>query len=190
MTLANPSSELHDSYLIELSALKTAIAATQHYLAVAHRRRARLMAELELRSEPARAESAPAITPYPRPEVNRCRRGYDYRGTTFRCREKKDIWIGLMQRLLDDFPEKHADIVEALRAKGRKRCYLSRDRQALYENKEMGWVVSHSVRLENGWFLDKNLSGEKMLELLHAAVQAAGLTWTDDVTVRLNSIRM
>lgn len=189
MTLANPSSELHDSHMIELSALKTAIAATQHYLTVAHQRRAELTAELERTPEPAGAESTPSTAPYPSPEANRCRRGYDYRGATVRCREKKDIWIGLMQRLLDDFPDKHVDIVQALRAKGRNRSYLSRDRATLFKNKDALWVMSHSTKLNNGWYLDKNLEGGRMLVLLRTVVHAIGLTWGDDVTVRLNSQR-
>jgi hypothetical protein len=188
MTLANPSSGLHDWHLIEL-ALETAIAATQHYLVVAHRRRAELTAERERPTERAGAESTPSTAPSTSPETHRCQRGFDYRGATVRCREKKDIWTGLMQRLLDDFPDKHADIVQALRAKGRNRSYLSRNRTTLFKKRDTAWVMSHSTELNNGWYLDKNLEGGRMLMLLRTVVDAIGLTWSDDVTVRLNSQR-
>lgn len=190
MTLANPSSELHNAKMIELSALETAIAAIQHYLAVAKRRSAELTAELAPAPTRAGAESAHSRVPNKSLEAHRCRRGYDYRGETVRCHEKKGIWTGLMQQLLDDFPDKHADIVQALRSKGRNRSYLSSDRTTLFEKKDAAWVTSHSTKLHNGWYLDTNLEGERMLTLLRTVVRVLDLTWGKDVIVRLNSQRL
>lgn len=190
MTLANTSSELKDSLFRELSAVGQAISAVEHYLVVARQRQAELTGEIERKTERVRAVSTPSKAPYgPSTDADRCRRGFDYRGVTVRCLETKDIWIGLMQRLLNDFPDKHTHIVKALRAKGRSRCYLSRDRTALYENKDSAWIMSHSVELENGWYLDKNFDSERMLTLLRTVVQGVGLTWNADVTVRLRTKR-
>lgn len=193
MTLTNPSPECRHSSLGELSAIEAVIAATQNYLEVTKRRRDELTAEFNgtTASSPATTGTEPHEIMVQCPSLNMIshRRGYDYRGKTVRCREKKDIWVGVMQAILDDFPDKHADIVKALKLRERTRSFISKDRMTLFLDKNRDWVTTHSTMHQNGWYVDKNLQGERIRSLLETVVDVVGLSWGKDVTVRLNSQR-
>ncbi|MBL8447041.1 MAG: hypothetical protein JNJ44_06470 [Zoogloeaceae bacterium] len=188
-----------DCLLFELDALTAIVGKMEDLLCLANQRQKQLFAALDFMTAPLisipigvveyEKSADPSLSAPPGPRAaDRLKRGYDYRGKTKRCWEEKDIWIGVMSRLIHDYPESHADIQQALKSKGRTRTYFSRTPSGLFPNKSHEWSKKHSVQIPGGWFLDKNLSGDRMKSLLRTAVEAVGLTWGLDVVVRLYSL--
>lgn len=179
----------------ELAALESVMGMAERLLAWAKPRHDELMTELDMLTRPSiplldsrRIEVAPSGESQIalRPETNRryVPRGYEYQGVSHRALWKIDILKGLMRLLLRDYSDKHAEILRSLHSIGRDRLYLSRDRSALFIDKDRAWVEQHSVDLGNGCYLDTNLSGALIHRLLRVAVQSVGLTWGKDVIVR------
>lgn len=187
-----------DSLLSELDAITAIIGNTKNLLSLAEEREKQLIAALDCLTAPpirlpivtteSEASAGPSTCPISSPPAaDKLRRGYDYRGKTKRCFEVNEIWIGVMSLLLHDFPKKQAAIQQALKARGRTRTFLARTQAELFPDKNHEWGKKYSVQILGGWYLDKNMSGDRMKSLLRSAVEAVGLTWGRDVVVRLYS---
>jgi hypothetical protein len=117
-------------------------------------------------------------------------RGYEYKGRHYSSIDKIGIHIGLLTRLLQDFPEKVEAMLSAIQGLGRSRKYLSRDRYDLFTRKTKEWVDKYSQDIGNGWYLDTNLNESSMRNILQTAVKAAGLRWGEDIVVYWRSRRI
>lgn len=191
-----------DCLLSELDAITAIIANTKNILCLAEQREKQLMVALDCLTVPpiplplAALKRKAIATPIASVCSSGCatgdklKRGYDYRGETVRCKEKKDIWVGVINRLLQDFPEKQTAIQQALESKGRKRPYLAKSPVDLFPGKSIEWIDDDKyVPIQGGWFLDKNIDPARYNRLLPAALGAVGLRWGIDVAIRLNSIQ-
>lgn len=111
--------------------------------------------------------------------------GYVYKGFPCRAESAIGVYRGVMQRLVQEYPERMDAVQSAMLRIGRSRCYLSRERGRLFPGMDPAWVEAHSIGLPGGWWLDTNLNNVLKYRLLRAAVTAVGLAWGDDVSVRL-----
>jgi hypothetical protein len=181
----------------ELIALESMMGMAERLLAWAKPRHDELMTELDMLTRPSASpldrgeseavssgETLAVVTPQAKRQY--IPRGYEYKGVSYRAMSKIEIFKGLMQLLLRDYPDKHADILKSLHSIGRDRLYLSRDRWTLFTGRDRVWVEQHSVALGCGWYLDTNLNPILSQRLMRAAAQATGLTWGKDVVVRLD----
>jgi hypothetical protein len=94
-----------------------------------------------------------------------------------------DIYIDLLQRLWASFPEKRDQMAAAIAYCGRTRPYVARSQIELFPGQSLRWIEKHSRLLMPGWYIDTNLSRERMCRILPVAVEAAGLKWRVDVKV-------
>lgn len=184
-----------NSMLGELAALESAMNMAEGLLGWAKPRHDELMAELDRLTSPPSplrdsahikvVQSVESLAVVPQQSERRyVTRGYDYKGVAYRAKSKIDIFKGLLRMLLDDYPDKHVEILKVLHGIGRDRLYLSRDRWTLFTGKDRAWVEQHSVDLGNGWYVDTNLSGSMIQRLLPVVVRASGMVWGNDVIVR------
>jgi hypothetical protein len=190
-----------DCLLSELDEITAIIANTKNILCLAEQREKQLMAALDCLTVPpiplplaamkrkTIATPIASVCPSGSATGDKLKRGYDYRGETVRCYKENEIWIGVMTRLLQDFPDKQAAIQQALKLRGRKRIYLARSPMDLFPGKGYEWIKDKYVPIQGGWFVDKNFAGDRLISLVRAAIEAVGLTWGLDVVVRLYSDR-
>lgn len=93
------------------------------------------------------------------------------------------IYIDLLQRLWKSFPEKRDGMATAISNCGRTRSYVAKSQAELFLGQSPQWIDRYSRLLVSGWYIDTNLSHERMCQILPTAVAAAGLQWGVDVRV-------
>ena len=67
---------------------------------------------------------------------------------------------------------------------GRTRRYLASSPEALYDRADL---VEFARQLENGWFIDTNISNGTKVEIARAVADAAGLLWGINVDLRFEN---
>jgi hypothetical protein len=115
-------------------------------------------------------------------------RGAKYRGQLASLSSCIEVYLYVLRRLWQDYPELQDRIAQALGARGTYRSYVSRDRSSLFDGKSKYWGIRHSTLLVDGWYADTNLNPERIETLLQVAVNASGLRWGHDVKIFLQPI--
>jgi hypothetical protein len=110
-------------------------------------------------------------------------RGFVYRGHVHRKWSYIDMHVGVLKCLWEDFPEQRDAIAVAVGRRGSSRAYVARSREGLFQGKSAAWAYRFSRELLDGWYVDTNLSRERIRAIMPAAVRASGLRWGEDVQV-------
>lgn len=160
--------------LQELEDIDAAIAASLRLVETWTLRRDRLRTQLEALTRPT-LPKAPVVDRRPR---------FEYRGTSFAHWSNVSVYHELLRRLWVDFPDRRDHIASVIGIHGTLRRYVAASRDQLFVGKTKGWAQRHSRGLVDGWFVDTNLNVERMAKIVVSAVEAAGLSWNKDVTVR------
>lgn len=110
--------------------------------------------------------------------------GFEYDGKFISCTCCLDIWRKLLRTLWRDFPERRAAMAAYVARLGTSRKYISTEREGLFtRSKTSRWVKKHSRELPDGWYMDVNVTPERIHKILPVAVSAAGLKWGMDIRV-------
>lgn len=110
--------------------------------------------------------------------------GLRYRGeAAVRYGSNVRLYIGLLTRLWTDFPERREAMAGSMALHGTSRSYVAMTRSYLFPGKSAGWVNRYSEQLVPGWYVDTNMSRERMRTILPIAVAAAGLNLGADVEI-------
>lgn len=113
--------------------------------------------------------------------VNRI--GYKFGDEFTSCTCCLDIWRKLLGKLWNDYPEKREIMAASAKRFGYNRKYISSDRKNLFRGKSDWWIRKHSRELSDGWYLDVNVTPERIHKILPSVVSSAGLKWGEDITV-------
>jgi hypothetical protein len=117
------------------------------------------------------------------PFTHTIHRGFEYRGDVVTRWTYIDIYLEIVRRLWKDHPDQRDAMAAAMASRGTVRCYIAKERAALFPGRPADWVKRHSAALIDGWYVDTNLSTERMRVVLPAAVGATGMKWGTDVRV-------
>jgi hypothetical protein len=158
----------------ELEAIRNAIAVMEHALPMLRAGEERLSCNLDELTSPTALHSRPELANL----------SFEYRGKVRQCRSLIDVYVEILRFLWTDFPDRREVMASAIAKLGRSRTYVSKAREELYFAKASGFVHKHSCLLVEGWFVDTNLSAERISKILPVATAAAGLHWTEDVRAR------
>lgn len=112
--------------------------------------------------------------------------GYKLNGEFTPCTCCLDIWRRLLKRLWNDYPDKRDVMAVAAKQFGHNRKYISSDRKSLFLGKDDRWIRKHSRELVDGWYMDINVTPERIHKILPAVVSSVGLKWGEDAVVIWN----
>lgn len=161
--------------LLEAEQICRAIAASEVYMKTLAAKRDEIMDTLDTLTRPPLLPQAP---------VRRTvRRGFEYFGDHTRRPNYLSIYLSLLGRLWQDFPEKREQIAHEVGRMGYSRRYIAQDRMALFTRMSEAWTIKYSRKLCDGWYVDTNVNRKQIHTILHRAVTAAGLKWGTDVCV-------
>lgn len=123
-------------------------------------------------------------TPLAAPQTKKLlQRGFFFHGQYKSQWYLRDLYLSVLRKLYEEFPEKWDQVVEALKSRSYTRSYVAKERAELFSGKNQAWTEKHSTKLCEGWYADTNLNAERIRSLLPTAVRAAGLKWNEDVRV-------
>lgn len=111
------------------------------------------------------------------------RTGYKLDSEFTPCTCCLDIWRQLLRKLWNDYPEKREIMAASAKSFGYNRKYISSDRKNLFRGKTDWWIRKHSRELSDGWYMDVNVTPERIHKILPSVVSSAGLKWGEDITV-------
>lgn len=109
--------------------------------------------------------------------------GFEYGGEVTKCNCCLDIWRKLLRNLWKNYPGKREAMAAAAKRCGNNRSYISSERGSLFKGKTSWWVMKHSRELMDGWYMDTNVTPERIHKILPIVILAAGLKWGEDVRV-------
>lgn len=109
--------------------------------------------------------------------------GFEYKSDFKPCTSCLDIYRNVLLQLWKDFPEKREAIAASVKRVGYNRSYISNEREKLFHKKEPRWIRKYSRLMLDGWYIDVNVTPERIRKILPVAVCAAGLKWESDVCV-------
>jgi hypothetical protein len=117
--------------------------------------------------------------------IDRCpiARGFDYRGTRVHTSTGVATFIRLLRCLWDDYPDKRNRIRSALNSSASFRFGMAGSPAELFPGKPAGWRLYKYCKLDEGVYVDINLSNATKRARLIAVVQSVGLLWDTDVRV-------
>jgi hypothetical protein len=165
----------------ELDELENVIEASRRMLQTLEHRRDRMLQELDQLTRPIAAR--PTLpTKWISPRV-------EFKGQTWLGWNFIDLYASALEFLWQEFPHLRHEMATAMAACGHTRKYVSTAREDLFSGQSATWTVRHSRVLVEGWYLDTNISLERMRRVLHAAVRASGLQWGQDIKVQWKSTR-
>jgi hypothetical protein len=169
-----------EQLLVQYDRVVADISALEHVLASLRNRRSTIEYSLESITRP-----SDDVFSRPKGDNSNCRvkalpqdqmqKGSWYKGEFTPTTDKVSAYLYVMTRLLNDHTDLQARIADRVNAGARRRRYLARNLSGLHPSKTEVWVMAHSADLGNGWYADKNLSGERMQSILERAVSAVGL---------------
>lgn len=163
--------------LIEFDRINQVIGASEAMLQTLVGHRDRLAEELDAVTRP------PLVRP-PAPRIRSI--GFEYRGSIFTpAFSLIDLHVDVLRRLWQDFPGKRETMAAAIAARGRTRCYVATEREALFEGQSAWWALQHSQSLGDGWYADTTVTRERIRTLLPIAARVAGLEWNTDLRIYL-----
>lgn len=122
--------------------------------------------------------SIPTVPPSPE-----TRRAFSYRGGFFECPTYVGLWRRVLRILWTDFPERRETMAAAVASAGYNRSYIAKDRDSLFEFKPRRWTMKFSEEFSPGWFMDTNVTPERIKRILPLAVGAAGLDLNNDFAI-------
>lgn len=131
------------------------------------------------------AERRERETLHPRAKIRYERKtGYRYKNEFYPCGSYLEMHRKLLRHLFIDFPEKRDAMVSSLWRIGYNRSYIAETREELF-HKSMNprSVRKYSRPLVDGWYIDVNVTPERINKILPRVVQAAGLIWEADVSI-------
>lgn len=169
-----------DALLQELDELDRSIDATLSILEVLRRHQNEITQTLD-------ALTLPDLPSPPKQLI--IKRGFEYLGKYVRCFNMIDVYLGVIQTIWRDFPEKRDVIAARLARAGHSRRYLATSPQALFPGWQESKARKYYANLVDGWFADTNLNQERMRHLLPMVVKEAGLVWGEDVRVYWTNIK-
>lgn len=110
--------------------------------------------------------------------------GYKFDGGEFIvCSCCLDIWRKLLRRLWVDFPDKREMMAASAKKFGYNRTYISRQRENLFLGGNDRRIKKYSRELYDGWYMDVNVTPERIHKIMPSVVSSAGLKWGVDVIV-------
>lgn len=109
--------------------------------------------------------------------------GFEYGGEVTKCSCCLDIWRKLLRNLWKNYPDKREAMAMAAKRCGNNRSYISSARECLFKGKTNWWIKKHSRELLDGWYMDNNVTPERIHKILPNVVYAAGLKWGEEVRV-------
>ncbi len=112
--------------------------------------------------------------------------GYKYDNKFNPCTCCLNIWRKLLKELWEKHPERRNDMAVSVRRFGYNRSYISNDKKNLFVGKTDRWIRQHSKELFDGWYIDTNVTPERIHKILPTVVTSAGLKWEKDVVVIWN----
>jgi hypothetical protein len=71
----------------------------------------------------------------------------------------------------------------AVASAGYNRSYIAKERDSLFEFKSLRWILKFSEEFSPGWFMDTNVTPERIKRILPLAVRAAGLDLNNDFAI-------
>ncbi len=104
---------------------------------------------------------------------------YEYAGTLTQAPNAIAATIALINRIEADEPGSIARA--ATKVAGRRRRYLARTPEALYDRADQ---VEYARRLESGWFIDTNIANGTKIEIGRAVAKEARLVWGIDADLQ------
>lgn len=113
--------------------------------------------------------------------VNRI--GYKFGDEFTSCTCCLDIWRKLLRKLWNDYPEKREIMAASAKRFGYNRVYVSSERKSLFMGKDDQWIRRHSREIVDGWYMDINVTPERIHKILPAVASSAGLKWGEDIVV-------
>ena len=161
--------------LRELEQLESVIEASNRHLRLLEGRRDILRTELDRITEP-----RPSCANLSRTTVGP---GFECCGELVKRWTYLDIYLGVLLRLWTRVPHRREEMALAMGLRGSVRSYVARSKEDLFPGRPSSWTDRFSRPLVEGWYVDTNLSLERMRRLLPVAVKAGGLTWSSDVKV-------
>lgn len=109
--------------------------------------------------------------------------GFEYKNEFIPCTFCLDIWRKLLRKLWNDYPEKREILAASAKRFGYNRKYVSNEQQSLFKGKDDRWTRKHSKKLVDGWYMDINVTPERIQKILPAMASSVGLKWGADVVV-------
>ncbi|MEI7614478.1 MAG: hypothetical protein WCK63_16380 [Betaproteobacteria bacterium] len=170
MNVMEPEQLLH-----ELDLATKAIRASEAYLLRLKARESSITDILETLTKPV---SIPI--PLPPPEI---RRGFLYHGRFIECHTCVGLHRRVLSMLWTDFPERRETMATAVASAGYNRCYIAKERDSLFEFKSRHWTLKFSEEFSPGWFMDTNVTPERIKRILPLAVRASGLDLNKDFAI-------
>lgn len=130
------------------------------------------------------AKKRASLNSQPRIVINNVNKiGYKFGGEFTSCTCCLDVWRKLLKKLWNDYPGKREIMAASAKKFGYNRKYISSDRKDLFMSKSEWWVRRHSRELSDGWYMDVNVTPERIHKILPSVVSSAGLKWGEDITV-------
>ena len=167
-----------DTLLFELDFINETIRTSEDLLRAL---KAKQMVITKAIDEMTRPDSVPAT-----PVSVETRKGFIYRGKFTACH----TWVGLHRKVLrtlwQDFPAKQEAMADAVRNAGYNRRYIAKDRDSLFDFKSRRWTMRYSEELHSGWYMDTNVTPERIKRILPLAIRAAGLSASIDIQINWN----
>jgi hypothetical protein len=115
--------------------------------------------------------------------TQRPRRGFEYCGSISLGGKQCDIYLRLLRRLWNEFPNLREAMAAAMARNGITRCYVAKTQKELFPGRSEDWVEAHSKVIVEGWYADVTQDQKWRSKILRSAVIAAGLKWGIDVKV-------
>lgn len=166
----------HKSFPIqELEQIESLMAHSQKWLATLELRRAALSVELEKITRPE------AITDKKSEKI--ILRGIEYFGVVYEYWNNIDLYFDLLKKIWIKFPERREIMAQSIARQGRKRPYVAKDPVELFPGQPIEFVVKHSRKLIDDWYVDTNLNTNSKRIILRAAIAAAGLNMGTDIKI-------
>ncbi|MBM4285431.1 MAG: hypothetical protein FJ128_09305 [Deltaproteobacteria bacterium] len=120
---------------------------------------------------------------YQPPDVTQKSIGFTLNGVWHPARSAREVMVKVFTELCErdpSFPHRFASLPKH----GRKRHYLTKNREELYPNRP-DLARDHSVKLPNGWWLGINESKQSIQRIIIMACQVASLRFGQDLIVNL-----
>ena len=165
-----------DRLLAELDLTTQTIEAMEALLSTHKYRQASISSVLEAMTKPV----SPLLATLKSVQAGK---GFTYRGELIACRTCISLHCQALRKLWQEFPDRQELMAAAVANAGYNRCYVARDRDNLFQFKSRRWVLKFSREFFPGWYMDTNVTPERIKRILPLAVRAAGLEWGKDFAV-------
>lgn len=167
-----------DQLLSELDSTTKTILAMESLLARLVDKQSSLAATLD-------ALTKPVAVPLPPPRKE-TRKGFSYRGEFSYCNTCVGLHRQVLRMLWQEFPSRQEAMAAAVSNAGYNRCYIASDRNNLFLLKSRRWTMKFSEEFFPGWYMDTNVTPERIKRILPLIVRAAGLEWNKDFAMNWN----